>query len=141
MQEEVARQQAQVIGPGTQMAQVPTPQQQQQQQPPSHTAAPLHMMQSNPLTPPLTPQFRGASPQMSPNARPASAIGNPQQQQQQQIRHPGLPLPGLPGMDQMQRFPGLPPTRPGNSSAMTQQMNIMQQSAQQQSPQTQPGML
>lgn len=102
MQEEVARQQAQVL-PTT----IP--------QKPQHPVHNLGQPVASPV--PFQPgQFRNPTPQMSPNSRPPSGA-SPQLRQ------------GLPGMDQMQRYPQMPPTRPAAANTMNQQIGIMPQQA------------
>jgi len=87
-------------------------------QPQQHGGALQHIMQQGGPGPMAQGQFRGTSPQMSPTPRPAPNPGKPQQ-----LRHPGLN--SLPGMDQIPRYQGIPPTRPGGNQMG--QMNMMQQ--------------
>lgn len=109
MQEEVARQQAQVIPPG-----IP-PQQPQ----PTHAAGGHQHMPQNPggvMSP--VGQYRGPHPQMSPTPRVPAANAAPTP-----LRHPSLP-----GMDQIQRYPGMQPARPPNNNAqIASSPNIMLQ--------------
>ena len=110
VQEEVARQHAQAIAPNT-MQTVP----QTQPAHPQQQGHPQHMMpvMTNANATNVVP-FRGATPQMSPTPRapppPAPQVPAPQ------IRHSGLP-----GMDQMPRYTGIPPTRPVGGTMPNQQ--------------------
>jgi len=129
VQEEVARQHAQTMPPVP--IAPPNPGQPQAVHPP----APLHLMQPGNSQPPLvgvgTP-YRNTQPQMSPSPRPtpAQSVNSP-------IRHPGLP-----GMDQLTRYPGMPSTRPVNNVMPPQPMTMIQQPPQQpQQPQVQVSVL
>ena len=133
VQEEVARQQAQAIAP-TSIQTVPQTQ-------PTHQAQghPQHMMGGMNNANAATVPFRGSAPQMSPTPRaPLPPAPGPTAQ----IRHAGLP-----GMDQMPRYTGIPPTRPVTGNMPNQQQNMAmlsnqppppQQQQQQQQPQQAP---
>jgi len=131
VQEEVARQHAQANAPGG----MPVGPQSQ----PNHQPAPHQHMMTSPGNPPVSQvqvsqQFRGP-PQMRPTPRLSNVPAGPGQ-----VRHPGLP-----GMEQMQRYPGMPSTRPSGNLLQQQQQpsNIMMQQQpqpnQQNQQQPQPG--
>lgn len=66
-------------------------------------------------------QFRGPHPQMSPTTRVPATNTTPAP-----LRHPSLP-----GMDQIQRYPGMQPTRPvSNNAQIGGSANIMLQQPQ-----------